>query len=73
MDDGEIDATRQRAPGYDGEDVSPTTDRELTGWYSYGIAAEVFAVCGVGKKWNSYECILCFLMILSRLVSSNHT
>ena len=30
------------------EDVSPTTERELRGWFSYGLAAEVFAVCGVG-------------------------
>lgn len=37
-----------RAPRYEGEDTSPTTDRELKGWYSYGLAAEVFAVCGVG-------------------------
>jgi UMF1 family MFS transporter len=39
----------RRAPRYEGEDVSETTDRELRGWYAYGLAAEVFAVCGVGK------------------------
>lgn len=39
-----------RAPRYAGEDTSPTTDRELKGWYSYGLAAEVFAVCGVGRS-----------------------
>lgn len=39
----------QRKPRYDGEDTSPTTQKELLGWYSYGVAAEVFAVCGVGK------------------------
>ncbi|KAK4890618.1 hypothetical protein LTR27_010657 [Elasticomyces elasticus] len=38
-----------RAPRYDGEDVSPTTDRETRGWYCIGLAAEVFAVCGVGS------------------------
>lgn len=38
-----------RAPRYDGEDVSPTTERELKGWYSTGLAAEIFAVCGVGE------------------------
>ncbi|KAK5114386.1 hypothetical protein LTR85_010208 [Meristemomyces frigidus] len=43
----EDDATR--APRYDGEDVSPTTARELRGWYSIGLAAEIFAVCGVGS------------------------
>lgn len=34
---------------YDGEDISPTTTRELNGWYAYPIAAEVFAVVAVGK------------------------
>ncbi|RAR13431.1 autophagy-related protein 22-1 [Stemphylium lycopersici] len=33
---------------YEGEDTSPTTDRELNGWYAYPIAAEVFAVVAVG-------------------------
>jgi hypothetical protein len=35
---------------YEGQDLSPTTDRELKGFYAYGLAAEVFAVCGVGKS-----------------------
>lgn len=39
-----------RAPRFDGEDVSPTSERELRGWYSTGLAAEIFAVCGVGEK-----------------------
>ena len=39
----------QRTPRYDDEDTSFTTDKELRGWYSYGLAAEVFAVCGIGK------------------------
>lgn len=38
-----------QAPRFEGEDVSPTTERELRGWYSTGLAAEIFAVCGVGK------------------------
>ncbi|RDL31761.1 Autophagy-related protein [Venustampulla echinocandica] len=38
-----------RKPRYDGEDLSPTTSRELRGFYTYGVAAEVFAVCGVGS------------------------
>ncbi|KAF2821990.1 autophagy-related protein 22-1 [Ophiobolus disseminans] len=33
---------------YAGEDISPTTTRELKGWYAYPIAAEVFAVVAVG-------------------------
>lgn len=39
---------RHRTPRYEGEDVSPTTARELRGFYAYGLAAEIFAVCGVG-------------------------
>jgi MFS transporter, UMF1 family len=38
-----------RTPRYPDEDLSPTTDKELRGWYFYGIAAEVFAVCGPGS------------------------
>lgn len=39
----------QRPAKYPGEDTTPTSKREIWGWYAYGIAAEVFAVCGVGK------------------------
>jgi hypothetical protein len=35
---------------YEGEDTSVTSPRELNGWYSYAIAAEVFAVVGVGMS-----------------------
>ncbi|GIZ47367.1 hypothetical protein CKM354_001046000 [Cercospora kikuchii] len=38
-----------RAPRYEAEDVSPTSEKELRGWYSCGLAAEIFAVCGVGS------------------------
>ena len=31
-----------------GQDRSPTADREIYGFYCYGIAAEVYAVTGVG-------------------------
>jgi UMF1 family MFS transporter len=34
---------------YEDEDTTPTSERELKGWYSYGLAAEIFAVAGVGK------------------------
>lgn len=36
-------------PSYPGEDTRLTSTRELSGWYSYGWAAEVFVVCGVGS------------------------
>ncbi|KAJ5091067.1 hypothetical protein NUU61_005937 [Penicillium alfredii] len=39
----------QRPPRYLGEDTTPTSRREILGWYAYGIAAEVFAVSGVGS------------------------
>jgi len=48
MADEEV-TSRRRAPRFEGEDTSLTTDRELKGWYAYGLAAEVFAVCGVGE------------------------
>ncbi|KAI5364930.1 Putative MFS transporter superfamily [Septoria linicola] len=38
-----------RAPRYEGEDISPTSEPELRGWYSTGLAAEIYAVCGVGS------------------------
>ena len=39
-----------RRETYEGEDTSPTTSREIWGWYCYGLAAEIFAVCGVGES-----------------------
>lgn len=44
--------THCRAPRYTGEDTRLTSKREISGWYSYGWAAEVFAVCGVGTGNN---------------------
>lgn len=44
-----LDDVPQRPPRYVGEDTTPTSRREILGWYAYGIAAEVFAVCGVGS------------------------
>ncbi|MCJ1248816.1 Autophagy protein 22 [Trapelia coarctata] len=41
--------THTRAPQYPGEDTRLTSKKELFGWYSYGWAAEVFVVCGVGS------------------------
>ncbi len=55
METGEAPG-RQRAPRYDDEDTSPTSEKELRGWYAYGIAAEVFAVCGVGEFRCVHEC-----------------
>ena len=43
------------APGYPGEDTRTTSKKELAGWYSYGWAAEVFVVCGIGRceAWHA--------------------
>jgi len=38
-------------PRYPGEDTRSTSRKELAGWYSYGWAAEVFVVCGIGKLY----------------------
>ena len=40
-----------RAARYPGEDTRLTSRKELAGWYSYGWAAEVFVVCGVGETF----------------------
>ncbi|KIW07428.1 hypothetical protein, variant [Verruconis gallopava] len=45
----ETETGRHRRPRYVGEDTSATTQRELRGWYSYAVAAEVFAVVGLGS------------------------
>ncbi len=34
---------------YEGEDTRPTSEKELWGWYSYGWAAEVFAIVVMGS------------------------
>lgn len=70
---------------YDGEDTSPTTSRELKGWYSYAIAAEVFAVVGIGMDaytltpflfallWrNIFHCNLISIQAYSYLCCSNN-
>lgn len=41
--------THRRLPEYPGEDTRLTSNKELSGWYSYGWAAEVFVVCGIGS------------------------
>ena len=43
--------TRRRTPVplFSGQDVRPTSRKELMGWYSYAWAAEVFVVCGIGS------------------------
>lgn len=40
--------TVSRGSRYPGEDVRPTSRKEIYGWMAYGLAAEVFAICGTG-------------------------
>jgi UMF1 family MFS transporter len=35
-----------RPPRYPGEDIRPTSRKELAGWYVYALAAEVYVICG---------------------------
>jgi hypothetical protein len=39
-------------PKYEGEDSRLTSRKELAGWYSYGWAAEVFAICAMGMAFT---------------------
>ena len=54
---------------YEGEDTRPTSDRELWGWYSYGLAAEVFTVCGVGKISSISQAEICSILTMTFLGS----
>ncbi|KAK0102546.1 Autophagy protein 22 [Cadophora gregata] len=40
---------REGPSQYDGEDTRLTSHKELSGWYAYGFAAEVFVICGMGS------------------------
>lgn len=41
-DEDDLDTSRdEQQTTYEGEDTSPTTERELKGWFAYPIAAEV--------------------------------
>jgi MFS transporter, UMF1 family len=46
-------APAKPAAQYEGEDSRLTSRKELAGWYSYGWAAEVFAICAMGKPFFS--------------------
>ncbi|CCX30457.1 autophagy-related protein 22-like protein [Pyronema domesticum] len=49
-DADDLRARSQRPePLFPGQDVRPTSRKELMGWYSYAWAAEVFVVCGIGS------------------------
>ncbi|PQE29106.1 autophagy Atg22 protein [Rutstroemia sp. NJR-2017a BBW] len=46
----DIGSAHRDAPAqYAGEDTRLTSRKELSGWYAYGFAAEVFVICGIGS------------------------
>ncbi|KAF3049949.1 Autophagy protein 22 [Didymella keratinophila] len=47
--DGSYMESNAADPQYEGEDTRLTSDKELSGFYMYGWAAEVFVVCGIGS------------------------
>ncbi|KAF4634375.1 hypothetical protein G7Y89_g3740 [Cudoniella acicularis] len=43
-------ATERDGPSqYTGEDTRLTSSKELSGWYAYAFAAEVYVICGMGS------------------------
>jgi UMF1 family MFS transporter len=38
---------------YPGEDIRPTSTKELAGWYMYGFAAETYVICGKSNVFDS--------------------
>jgi UMF1 family MFS transporter len=66
-DDEELDrelGTGTKQTRYEGEDVSPTSTRELNGWYAYPVAAEVFAVVAVGTYISLYIQVLSLALLV---------
>lgn len=56
----ELDSTlRDRPPKYAGEDTRLTSKKEVSGWYAYGFAAEVFVICGIGKTTFRTKFFIC--------------
>lgn len=45
---GEDDGLRDGPSQYADEDTRLTSRKELSGWYAYAFAAEVFVICGIG-------------------------
>jgi hypothetical protein len=64
-EDYDADTLQETGKSYEGEDTSPTSERELKGWYAYPIAAEVFAVVAVGT-YHATISFICVLLLLYR-------
>jgi UMF1 family MFS transporter len=50
---GEDRGFRDSPSQYAGEDTRLTSRKELSGWYMYGFAAEVFVICGIGELFQA--------------------
>ena len=50
---------------YEGEDTRLTSRKELAGWYSYGWAAEVFAICAMGTLVCNHRSMACALISIT--------
>lgn len=62
-------ALRDDPSQFPGEDTRLTSKKELAGWYAYGFAAEVFAICGIGELLRSFEALLDSCQLQSLLPS----
>jgi hypothetical protein len=64
---------REAEMRYAEEDTRPTSQKELWGWYSYGWAAEVFAICAMGEQCSDdIHTRASKLTFLCRIISPNH-
>ena len=59
-------------PSYPGEDTRLTSSKELSGWYSYGWAAEVFVICGIGSRVTRVNTAVMTDLGINRLIYPNH-
>lgn len=55
---------------YPGEDTRLTSKKELSGWYAYGFAAEVFVICGMGSYYSFSHVFKSFLDTDHRILIS---
>jgi hypothetical protein len=49
---------RDEPSQYEGEDIRLTSRKELSGWYAYAFAAEVFVICGMGELKFPGRCVV---------------
>lgn len=71
MREDEVVERRLLRPQYPGDDIRPTSEKELLGWYSYGWAAEVFTVCAMGKDYAS-ACEFFLGLTTARIIPTHH-